>query len=298
MGFLDRIFKSREQENEENDLVTTIPEKSESEKPKFVADISLYEFENVNWAEFGSVLKQNRILPNSYIKKPAGIDVKLSKKGQPMVLLTFHSATSSSVREFLLLQDEVFQSVNGAIDDGKNQDLIRVWNKFKDEIRYRNMIYTNREGHFHKMEAERMIKKAERMKKLDNIYELEQAFLEIYKDAKFDDFCHTFIKDENNLEFSNYFPAFISLLKEPINGNFRGEPAVPFSPKTLEHCILHMTNSEKAHHGEYVNDFERMCRKLQEASCYESEDWDKVIEIGKAVVKQAYQVSVLQNGKE
>ena len=89
MGFLDKLKKTKKigqkQENQENQFV--------EEKTQFVADISMYELEKANWEEFAGILKANKILPNSYIKKPASVDVKLSKKGQPMVLLTFNSAT-------------------------------------------------------------------------------------------------------------------------------------------------------------------------------------------------------------
>jgi len=56
-----------------------------------------------------------------------------------------------------------------------------------------------------------------------------------------------------------------------------------------------MTEEEKAAHGEYVNDFENMCKKIQKLSCFESEDWDKVIAIGKDIVKKQYQASVVTN---
>ena len=70
-------------------------------------------------------------------------------------MLEFKSATSSSIREYMLLQDGVFQYVNGAIDDGKNQDLIGLRKRFQEEIRYRNEIYTNRQGYSHKRRGER-----------------------------------------------------------------------------------------------------------------------------------------------
>ena len=257
----------------------------------FVADISLYEFEKVNWAEFGSILKQNNILPNSYGKKPVSVDIKLSGDGEPMVLLTFNSSTSDSVREYLLLQNGVFQSINGEIDDGKNQELIDVWNRFKQQIRFRTRYQIDRESVNNKRKARKMIEDADKiLHRCDDFYELEQTFIEKYKDVKFDDF--TWFTGRMSGET---IPAFIPLLKEPVHGSFSGEPVIPFSPRTLEHCLLHMTNGEKAHHGEYVGDFEKMCRKIQEVSCYESEDWDKVIKIGKDIVKKAYQLSVLEN---
>lgn len=264
--------------------------KEVEEKKPFVADISLYEFEKVDWSEFGAILKQNKILPNSYDKKPAEVDIKLSKDGQPMVLLTFNSSTSDSVREYLLLQDEVHQSVNGVVKDGKNQELIDVWKNFKNQINFRTRMQTDRESYNNKRKARKMIEDASKMLGYGDFYELEQTFLEKYKDAKFDDFTwFTWRMSGQKI------PAFIPLLKEPVNGSFSGEPVTPFSPRTLECCILHMTNGEKAHHGEYISDFEKMCRKIQEVSCYESPDWDKVIKIGKDIVKNAYQLSVLEN---
>ena len=276
--------------NKENEVIINAKEVKTIEP--FVADISLYEFEKVNWAEFGSILKQNNILSNSYTKKPASVDIKLSGDGEPMVLLTFNSSTSDSVREYLLLQNGVFQSINGKIDDGKNQELIDVWNRFKQQIRFRTRYQIDRESVNNKRKARKMIEDADKiLHRCDDFYELEQTFLEKYKDVKFDDF--TWFTGRMSGET---IPAFIPLLKEPINGKFRGEPVVPFSPRTLEFCILHMTDGEMIDHGEYVNDFEAMCRKIQKDSCYESEDWDKVIELGKTLIRQKYMADMLSNG--
>jgi len=260
----------------------------------FIADISLYEFENVNWSEFGGILKQKRILPNSYNKNPENVEVKPAKNGKPMVVLTFNSETSDSVRTYMLLQDGVFQYVNGVVSS-ENEALNLVWKDFKEEIRYRTFLETNREGRFQKDDAERLMKKAEKKMGLDNLYQEEQVFLKKYKDAKFDDFCHTYLHLDYGITDTNYVPAFIPLLDKPQNGRYTGEPVLPFSPRTLEFCILHMTEEEKAAHGEYVNDFENMCKKIQKLSCFESEDWDKVIAIGKDIVKKQYQASVVTN---
>ena len=278
--------------------------KEVEKKEPFVADLSFIELQNADWIRFAGVLKKVGVLANSYDKKPVSIEYYLDKQNRPVVELTFKSTTSESIRKVQLMEDKAYLFINGVIEvfpeTQRNKDLNKIWKKVQEELKYINYLNTNREGHFHKIEAEKMIKKAEKMKGLENIYELEQVFLKAYKDAKFDNFCHTFIEDDRNPNYSYnlYFPAFIPLLNDPINGSFRGVPAVPFSPRTLEYCILHMTNGEKAHHGEYVANFEKMCKKIQEASCYESEDWEKVIEIGKKIVKEAYQVSLLGNKKE
>ena len=177
MGFLDLFRRKKTSDAKVEKVVIEQEKKNENveNQKEFVADISLFEFHNVDWEDFGRLLKQNRILPNSYIKKPTEVEIKLGKTGRPMVMLTFNSATSTSERKFMLLQDGVFQYVNGAIDDGKDPELNRFWNKFKEEIRYLNRLNTNREEYFQKQRADRAIKNADRTKEvLTDLYEKEQ----------------------------------------------------------------------------------------------------------------------------
>ena len=273
----------------------------ESVKPEpFVADISMYELENANWVEFAALLKQNRVLPNSYIKTPAEVKVALGENNRPMALVTYLSATSSSMREFLLLQDGVFQSINGVSDEGKDKKLNELWKEFQNEIRYLNYLNTNREGLFHKMKSERMMAMAKKMSRYDRMYELEQEFFNKYKESKFDDVSYAtfYFLDDYHRNVGGNIPAFIPL-KKTLDGHFvEGEPIVPFSPKTLEFCISHLTDGCMVEMGEYPDNFEEMCRKIQEFSLYESEDWDKVIKKGKEIVKSHFQVYCQENGFE
>ena len=88
MRLFSEILKRFNKHNEERQPVQQ--EVKEEQKEQFISYISMIEFENVDWSDFGRILKQNRILPNSYLKKPAEVEVKTSKKGQPMVILTFN----------------------------------------------------------------------------------------------------------------------------------------------------------------------------------------------------------------
>ena len=301
MGLFADILKRFNKQNEESQFEKQ-DVKPEEQKEQFISDISMFEFENVDWSDFGRILKQNRILPNSYLKKPAEVEVKTSKKGQPMVILTFNSSTSNSVRKYMLLQNGAFEYINGAIDDGKNPDLLAVWNNFKNEIRYLNYLNTNREEGFQKRAAERTIEAAERTKRiLEDLYKKEQMFIERYKDTKFDEFCYSAMFEKDNKGFTHYtgeMPKFIPLVKTEDGHYISGEPVIPFTPKTLEFCILHMTNGQKIEDGEYPDDFEEKCRKIQAFSGYESEDWDKVIKIGKNIVKNQYKASIVTGNYE
>jgi len=88
------------------------------------------------------------------------------------------------------------------------------------------------------------------------------------------------------------------LKKIPDGRYIDGDGVIPFSPKTLEHCILHMTRGQKIEDGEHLKYFVEKCKKIQEFSCYESEDWDKVIEIGKKIVKNQYIASTLTDEED
>jgi len=297
MGIMDffrkKNIKETTEENEEKNSDGVVLEK------EFLADISLCELHNVDWSEFGAKLKQNRILPNSYIKKPSKVEVLLDKKNRPKVMLEFKSSTSKSVREFMLLQDDIFQYVNGAIENEneKRYKLIEVWKNYQNEIRYRNKSVTNREGLKHSLRGERLMLEAQKMKGMRDIYDREQEFLKQYNNVVFDGFHYDpiFQGEGYNKHYSGELPKFIPLIKTEDGRFIDGEPVIPFTPRTLEFCILHMTNGQKIEDGEFVEGFEKKCRDLQEYSCYKSDDWDTVIQFAKDIVHKHYQVNVLEN---
>ena len=43
---------------------------------------------------------------------------------------------------------------------------------------------------------------------------------------------------------------------------------------------------------------EKDCRKIQEYSCYESDDWDKVIDYGTTIVRRCYRISCISSDYE
>ena len=299
MGLINEILNKFNKQSKNINPSQQELENHHEEKETFLADISLHQLKNADWEKFGSILKQNKILPNSYIKQPTAVEIKTTTNARPMVLLTFNSSTSNSVRRFKLLQDGAFQYINGTIDDGKNQELLNIWNKFKDEIRYLYFLNTNREETLQTLEANRTIKTAERtINTLKNLYNQEQAFLEKYKDFVFHDFNYrTLILDDGAVIRYGELPQFTAL-KRLSNVSIDGERVLPFTPKTLEFCILRMTNCLKIEEGEQLENFEKKCRQIQAFSGYESEDWGNVIEIGKNIVKKQYQSSVITNDYE
>ena len=301
MGIFKFLNKKHDKANKMDFAVKS--EKEVEEQEEFVSDISMCELDNVDWSEFGSILKQNGVLSNSYIKQPADVEISLDKSNRPKVILEFKSKTSNSVRKVELLQDKAYLFVNGALEmypeTQRNKDLNRLWKDYQNRIRYYNMIETNREGYTHVRRGARMLVEAQKMMNMKDIYDREQEFLEKYQNTKFDGFysASLWVDDGDYKQFME-MPQFVPL-KEIEDGKFiDGKPVLPFTPKTLEHCILHMTNGQKIEDGEYLDEFEKKCRKIQKYSCFESEDWDKVIEFGKNIVRNKYIVAMLSHEKE
>lgn len=274
MGIMDyfRVYANfkksllEEKEEEVEDIV----------QEEFVPDISMYELDKVNWVKFAGRLKANGVLPNSYVKKPAGIDVFVDNNNRPMISLTFNSATSDSVRDYLLLQDGVYEYVNGKLRRATNEKLIELWESLQNQIRLGNKIETNRQGYLHKVRGMEMMQKAQKLLSMDDIYEREQEFLESYKDTRFCDIASGYCGSA---------PEFIPLVRDEDGKWVDGEGVVPFSPKTLEMCILNMTKEGARKQAVHVRDFEDVCNEFKEYSCYESDAWDKVIELGKKVIR-------------
>ena len=308
MGIFEFLKKKQDKSNEMDfagKSEVNSKEKEIKQEEKFVADLSYVELQYADWKKFAGILKREGVLSNSYDKNPVSIEYSLDKDNSPVVELTFRSKTSDSIRRVKLIKDSAYLTVNGAIElypeTQRNKDLKKIWKDYQDGLKYYNYLNTNREEYFHKQKAERMIKTAEKIKtNLCNLYEKEQAFLEENRNAIFDEFCYSTLFEKDERGFSVYvgeLPKFIPLEKTEDGHYVSGEPVIPFTPRTLEHCILHMTNGQKIEDAEDLAGFERKCRDLQKYSCFESEDWDNVIEFGKDIVRNQYIVSVAINEK-
>lgn len=283
MAILDKIFKRREDEKKKVEQVSETPKMESVEEvvakkmPLFLPEISMFELENADWSEFAARLKANKILPNSYVKKPANVQVALDKKNEPMVLLTFVSETSDSVREILLRQDRVSQSIKGVVNGKDNDQILEVWLDFQDDLRRKHSRELRQDAVEIKKQGEKLKAKAERMIALEDLLELERVFLEKYQNAFLDDFCC--------LRIHSYIPVFGVWDKDK---QCFFEWITPFSPKTLELCLRRLSESEKIVQGYCIDLYDENCEKIKNLSGYESKDWDKVIGYGRKMMLDAW----------
>ncbi|MBE5738178.1 MAG: hypothetical protein E7354_00370 [Clostridiales bacterium] len=295
MGIIE--FFRKKFAKDEAEQTTTVDQGVSEEK--FVSDLSFVEMQDADWRKFAGILKKEGVLSNSYEKSPVSIEYYVAKDNTPVVDMTFKSATSDSVRRVQLMNNSAFLFVNGAIESfpetKRNKDLNRLWADFQNRLRHYNMVDINREGYLHALRGKRLMKKAQKMMGMRDIYDREQEFLKQNKDAVYDEFCYSAVFERNENGFYDYageMPKFVPLV-ETEDGHFvSGEPVMPFTPRTLEHCILRMTEGQKVEDGEFLVEFEKKCRQLQEYSCFESEDWDRVIGFGKNIVRNQYLTSM------
>ena len=304
MGVMD-VFrnKSKSRRPQCGGLVSESFGEVEPKHDNFVADLSMVELQNADWVRFAGILKNNGVLSASYDKTPVAIDYSVSQDKTLKVELTFQSTTSDSVRKVVISGDKAYLYVNGAVEmypeTHRNKDLNKLWKSYQAEIRYRSMIDTNRKGSMHRYRGKQLMKDAVKMLEMGNLYDREQAFLKKYKDVQFDGFMYLPVFEPSDggmySEYVCEMPKFVPLEETKDGKYIDGEPIMPFSPRTLEHCLLHMTNGQMIEDGEDMANFEKKCRQIQNYSCFESEDWDKVIEFGKGIVKNKYIAAVMSH---
>ena len=121
---------------------------------KYPYGLPIEVLENVDYEQFGTLLKQEQLLPPSYDRKP--INVEIDKVVElPRVLLTFKSKTSDTVRYVEIYKyavsytEKVGSPLTGMEINDKMSD---IWYKFSERVMfawdrgYRNNLMTNENG--------------------------------------------------------------------------------------------------------------------------------------------------------
>ena len=236
------------------------------EVPK-VVNLSMGEFEDIKWEEFAAKLKGERILPPSYEKKPAKVKVTLSKTGNPMAIVEFRSTTSDSYRVLMVLENEVYESINSPAAWLKNNSMTEIWKLFRDDVKYRNKFNQRLESYGFVQQRKNLEKELKNLSKLDDLFDREVEFLDKYKDCRFASFGEYF--DEN------YLPTFVIDQGDEVDLDI--EMVTPFTPKTLEFCVSKLTQKAKEDEASFIGDFVEKCEEIQTASIYKTGKWNKTI---------------------
>ncbi len=152
MSLLNKLFKRNKEENEEiktekvedakntaiKDMpMTEIPLKYEPTVfQKYPDGLPLIVLEYIDYSKFGAMLKQERLLPPSYDRKPIKVEID-GVFDKPRVILTFKSKTSDSERMFSIYGYSVASSAKSrdsiTIMEVKHL-MAEVWQKFAEKV--------------------------------------------------------------------------------------------------------------------------------------------------------------------
>ena len=96
---------------------------------KYPNGFTFEELQQIDFSKFGQVLKQKQLLPPSYDRKPASVDIKLVGD-IPRVKLTFKSKTSDSYWTVAIYRYDVAFAKQGSKIYQANYLIGREWEKF------------------------------------------------------------------------------------------------------------------------------------------------------------------------
>ena len=239
-------------------------------------ELSLLELGEINWIEFGARLKQEQLLPPSYDRKPTKVNISLSKQNKPKVELVFNSKTSDSYRTIMICNDnEIYEYTNGAINQPTRLELKTTWNKFKEHVIYGINHNNKEEVNKIRKQGEELRDRAEKMMNIDMIFNDEQEFLKKHKNDTYEFFGYMY-DDEKEI------PFFVLPAKEQSENVHLAEMVTPFTPKTLEFCVSKLNDEEKYSNAEdedSINCFIQKCKNIATKSIYQTDKWDKTINI-------------------
>jgi len=205
--------------------------------------LSLLELNEIDWSEFGTRLKREKLLPPSYDRKPKLIKIGLSDKNIPQVELTFMSTTTPSTRKLILTENGVMDFTNGY-----NPKINDVWNSFKNSIRMRNELKKARIIRDHVNRGRELKKESERLIGFKTFFEDEEKFLEKHQNDEYEFFGYFGIRDGE-------IPMFVTTRKNTGENVKQGEMVYAFSPKTLEHCVTRLIRDTKMEEAEDIDSF-------------------------------------------
>jgi len=250
---------------------------------KFVEKFSLLELSNINWCEFGAKLKQEKLLPSSYDRNPTSVKFSLSKDSKPIVTIVFNSKTSDSYRTIMIHDDnDIYEYTNGAQNLPTRKELVDVWQDFKKQQKTKIAINKNIEAKNIKYKANKLKNTAESMMKIDNLFADELEFLEEHKDDVYDFFGYMFDEDKE-------IPFFVTTSEQDDSDYCFEEMVTAFSPKTLEFCVSRLVDEEKyniVEDEESLEEFIKKCKNVASNSIYETDKWEKTINILVEILKK------------
>lgn len=130
MRLFDKLLKRKYEEVEEVKELKEVEIKREPTFREVYPDgLSLKLLKGIEYKNFGAILKQKQLLPPSYDRKPASVDIELVGD-IPRIKLTFKSKTSDSYWTIAIYRYDVSYAKQGSKIYQTNYLIGREWEKF------------------------------------------------------------------------------------------------------------------------------------------------------------------------
>lgn len=233
-------------------------EKREEPKKTY---ISMSDYEKFDYTQFGTKLKQEGLLPPSYDKKPASVEIRLDNDCSVMVELVFKSKTSNSCRSIKACANNVYEYVNGSKFGKVSTSIGDIWHDFVE--RSMRSIDFNEEWKINK-QITSIKNQVNKVGELETLKQQEKEFLREYINSTFCEFINSNI------------PYFVRY-KMADDGAINIERIIPKTPRELELCVHKLDHDALIEEAESIEWFEGKCENIRDASVYETDDWDVTI---------------------
>ena len=284
MGILSKMQNRKKSKERKENLEGAI---RSSKMDKFVPEFSLLDLLDADWRFFGSRLLVNGEFPVRLNLKLESVNVGFGSDNKPYAEVVYKDRKFGYAKTYRLYQKSA-KVVKSSRWEDENADLDRTWREFKRYLTA-NVVLKRQDGmQYHRiLESEYNENTGANIEVLDfeKFFKKEEEFLEKYKDVSFD-------------TFGTYKGVGIFAgCQEDSEGCLQYyNMAKPFSPRTLEFCVGHLTDEAKDNELANEEDFRFKCVEVAVNSPYLSKDWERLPEILYSALKN--QMDSKKNGRK
>ena len=254
-----------------------LPKQKKVEKQdEIFPEFSLLDLLDANWRSFGCRLMIKNVLPANFSQNPSSVKVGVSDDKKPYAEVTYKDRRTGEMMTYKIYQNFA-TIVNKTGLEVSNEVLEEVWREFRRYLSASAVIKKQEDLQHHRMlESDYNQQQETKIAPLDlkNFEKREEQFLLKYKDIEFDSFG-----------LYNDIGLFAGCEVDSFGGVKNFTIAKPFSPRTLEFCVNHLSKEAKNKEYEDEDKFKLKCTDVAIKSSYLSRDWERLTNILFEVLK-------------
>ncbi len=144
MRLFDKLLKRNQQEEQQTEQTQEkerplgqglpINIRTKTVKERYPDGLPLEVLKQIDYSKYGTILKQQQLLPPSYDRNPVGVEIRPSEHGDHNIGLIFKSKTSESYRIISICRYNVTMAVNDSFLYDYLPIMSREWENFCERI--------------------------------------------------------------------------------------------------------------------------------------------------------------------